>query len=457
MAKASEQSIILCEKNILAFLYHNPEYIHKLSDEYFITEYGVSFFYALTEIRNEGALITRDKIIIAVKNIDDDFPEKEIDAVIRTVVDKNDFDFLYKNLRINFAKKNIEEDIQDTTKELLKKSDVEWNNILELGKKLSRNIALINGKQDYILSMNDLVKEYEEELERRETGDNFFTSGCEALDSTLTEGFSKGTITSIIGGSGTGKSTFAQYLINKQMNKRVPCLYVSKEMPRMSSMDRFFAQRTNLETKQFYPFEEDGILDNVKEELRKEKIRIVRNKFFRFVDHPSLTLAELEKIIIDIKLEMEVDNLIVTVDLASMVKDFNATKNKANDYEHSMNEIHRIAREVGCHFVLVFQLRRPSEKVSIKEPEDLEKFRPTIEGIKNSGAIEERSRIVIGVHYPWMQAKRYLKDSNPYLDMIEPVMEVQILKQNMGEVGTVVKYFFEPTKSKLFPVYSGDE
>jgi len=459
LAKVSFESLILSEKNMLAYLYKFPQAIPKVSDDFLVSDEAVAFYLGLLEIKKDGASFTRDKLVIGIHRIDNEFKIGNIDSVLSTEVNEEDFTFLYRQLRENYAKKNVEQEIKDISVELSKKSEVDWDRITSIGSALSKNVSIIEGKQDYVLTLDQITKEYEMELAEREGGGKFYDTGCEVLNTVLTEGFSDGKITTIIGYSGTGKSTFAQYLVNLQINKRIPSVYISKEMPKMSNMDRFMGQRTDRIIKEFYPDEEtESIPQYVKDSVHKETLRLKRNKYFRYVDHPSLTIGEVEKIVMDAKREMGVENLIVTIDLASMLKDFNLRRDsRANEYEDAMNSLHRVARDTGCHFVCVFQLKRPDGKVSIKEPEDLDKFRPTKEMIKNSGAIEERSRTIIGIHYPMNWARLHLDPDNPYLDMIDTCMEVQILKQNMGRTGQVIKYDFQPEKSKLMPVYSGEE
>lgn len=459
MARASIQSIVLTEKNMLAYLYKFPDLIHKVSDQYFTTDQAVGFYLGLLELKKSGAFFNRDKLLISIHSLDDKFPVELIDNILDVDVREEDFNFLYKQLRENFAKKNIEQGLKEAQKEMQKKSDVDWDKVVSIGNHISKNISVIEGKKDYILTMNELTQQYELELEKRESGESFSDTGCDVLNNVLTEGFSGGRITSIVGFSGTGKSTFAQYLVNMQINKRIPSVYISKEMPVISNMDRFMGQRLDEKLSNFYPDEETGYIgQDVKDNLNKEFKRLKRNRYFRYVDHPSLSISEVESIIEETKKDFGKDNLTVTIDLASMLKDFNLKKDsRANEYEDAMNRLHRVARDTDCHLVLIFQLKRPDSKVSIKEPEDLDKFRPTKEMIKNSGAIEERSRNIIGIHYPLNWARLHLDKDNPYLDMIEPCMEVQILKQNTGKTGQILKYFFQPEKSKLMPVYSGDD
>jgi replicative DNA helicase len=126
-----------------------------------------------------------------------------------------------------------------------------------------------------------------------------------------------------------------------------------------------------------------------------------------------------------------------------MLKDFNiGNKNKAELYENAMNSLHEVARRNNVHIVGVVQSRRPDTRINITNVEQLERFRPHIEELKNSAAIEERSRTVISVFRKKHFAMRYLPQ-DPETLIMSDIAEIDILKQNMGVLGRI-KYLFDP-------------
>jgi len=140
-----------------------------------------------------------------------------------------------------------------------------------------------------------------------------------------------------------------------------------------------------------------------------------------------------------------------------MIKDFakHSNKNQAAQYEEAMNEIHFIAKRTNCHIIGVVQARRPQEKVRINDIEQLTRFRPGKEELKNSGAMDERSRIILGVFRPLHFARIYIPD-NPEVSNMEDYMEISILKQNMGALNRI-EYLFDPNQYKLVPYERPEE
>ena len=138
-----------------------------------------------------------------------------------------------------------------------------------------------------------------------------------------------------------------------------------------------------------------------------------------------------------------------------MVRNFNSGNNKANDCEHALNELHEMSKSNNCHFVGVVQGRRPSSKVVVENPDDIEKFRPRIEEIKNSAAFEERSRIILST----FRAKHYMErllPEHPELEFMEDIMDIDVLKQNMGRLSRF-HYLFNPKKSIIIPYLPDNE
>jgi len=123
-----------------------------------------------------------------------------------------------------------------------------------------------------------------------------------------------------------------------------------------------------------------------------------------------------------------------------MIRDFNKSAQKANDYEESLNEIHEIVKRNNVHIVGVVQCRRPQNTVRVTDIENLDAFRPRIESIKNSSAFEERSRVILSTYRAKHYAQRLFPE-DPLLDTMDDVLEVDILKQNMGESDRL-KYLF---------------
>ena len=366
-------------------------------------------------------------------------------------VDDSDFESLREVMRREAAKRNMREILTDDISRLLDSKDEIDTRVIERSiTELSKGLMLIeNGGKFRVYNSETMMAEYEKIVERRKIEKGFWDTGCSNLNSMLQEGFAPQKITSIYASSGMGKSSYALYLVNRQINCRIPAIYITLEMDMSSTIDRLIGMRHKVPLKLFYGRGQEDRHENfqlISSLVEKEKKVLSGNPFFRIVDQPGLSIADIEAIVEQAKREMGVNYLICTIDLLSMVKDFNhGNESTADRYEHALNSLHEVARRTNCHFVGVFQSRR--NNIPVNKEEDVDKLRPKIEQIKNSGAVEERSRIIISLFRKRFFMERYFPGS-PTLDTLPDIMEVKIDKQNMGSLG-VAQYWFEPQSSFL--------
>jgi replicative DNA helicase len=423
-----------------------------------LSEEARAFYTTIKNLYTGGITVNKRNVLTEINN-HIEISESKVDAVFNIDVDEGDFNGLYNSLKKQWAKNDIQEYLlEDLLSDVSKKGDIDIDKLIETRSLLDERIRTIDESSLSIYTLKDMFNEYNKELNNRESGKSFYDTGCSHLNKYLTNGFAPQMITNIFGQSGVGKSTYALYLVNKQINKMIPSIYFSPEMPLISTMDRLVAQRIRVPIDNLYPSEDDevGIGENVRAKIKKEMIKLIDNPYFRFVEEESLWLADVEAIIEKTKREMNTDYLIVTIDLLTMIKDFNlgSSDTKANKYENAMNLLHEIARRQNVHIVGIVQSRRPSGKVVINNVEDLERLRPGIEEIKNSGGIEERSRIVLSTFRKKFFAQKYLPD-DPQTELMDDIMDVQVLKQNMGSL-PVIHYLFDGPTSYICK-YEEDE
>lgn len=424
-----------------------------ISEEDFITEESKVYYRSIKSLLETKVPVNARTLFMQLQKVWTSIKYEEVSKLLSINVPVEEHSFILQQLKENRHKDIIQNLVIDLTAETAKKSDINWDKISELGEKIQYYKTIINNEESSIEFWPKLVEDYKAEIDKRELMTGYWDTGCSLLNSVLFDGFLPGTITTVAGSPGTGKSTAVLYLVNKQVNKQIPSLYCSLEMPKMSVLDKIMGQRLNTELKNFRPRGEEGIDEETLLSLNKEFSILESNLKFGMVSGRSLSLSELESLIVDFKKKTNSTYAVVTVDLVTMIHEFNKSASKANDYEHAENILHAIASRQNVHIVQVVQLKRPADKVNIKTIEDIEKLRPTKEMIKNSGGIEERSRTILGVHFPLNHAKISFGPDDPYLEIMDSDIEIQILKQNMGEVGKVLYYDFCPEKSRLMPVH----
>lgn len=97
-----------------------------------------------------------------------------------------------------------------------------------------------------------------------------------------------------------------------------------------------------------------------------------------------------------------------------------------------LNEIQRIARENGQHFVVVVQISRKVEERADK--------RPTLADLKDSGGFEEVADLIL-----FFYRDAYYVSKNVEDDFEFDVIEINIAKQRQGKTGIVKAMFSGPT------------
>lgn len=443
-----KESIIVNEQQLLKWLINNPSDIFKIEkDEYFLNPISLSIYEGLKNLDNKNIQINIDNLLVESNNIND---AVEID-ILTGIMEKDivDFDHHYTKLKHNYIKdKYNHEVLKDITQNFQVRGDLDIDKIGNLIEVLQDyEYELKNDKNKKILSLKECFDEYYETLINRNYKNETFSYGCSYLTKNILRGAQPGEMTAIYSSPGMGKSTFDLYLFHKQKNLQIPTIYFTPENSRELTMDRLICMKHRIPFKLLYPnlnqFEEvpDFIFDIIKKE--KSDVYYRRGNKAFICDDPIISIRDLEKYIVDYKKQYGFKYMICHLDLASMFSEFNYNQGTtADNYEKALNQLHFVAKKTNCHFINVFQSRRPSDDVKINSIEDLDKLKPQIRKLKNSGAIEERCRVVIGLFRRKHYALQYLPD-NPESVIMDDILDVMIQKQNTGAVCNL-RYLYNP-------------
>jgi len=446
------KNTILTEQNILAFLIYQKRYLNKVDEKYFVSKIGKELFETIRRFDLEGININSRNIAIDMTKKDIECEQEKIQQLFNIdVTESIPFDILYKSLKESYIKDQLENKcLNDLLKDVSAK---EFN--IEKYYALKDEIELLASEltedKSVILTAKQMIEKYEKY--RLDKHNSFYSTGDSKLDSILVTGFEPGYVNILFARSGVGKTSFALSLISKQINKEIPCIYFSLEMMLDSIVNKLLSQRLNIPFEFFYHTtdSENGFnIDMMKDEIDLEKENLISSPYFRYVDMQSLSLNDVDMLIKRGLDSMNKKYAVVTIDLLTMIKDFNG-ENKASKYEDAMNKLHEIAKKNNVSIIGVVQTKRLSDKASVKSIDDLDKFRPSIEEIKNAGAIEERARIVLSLFRKKHEASKHFEKDSPELQLIEDIAEVEILKQNLGKVGERIKYLYEGEYSKFTP------
>ena len=293
-------------------------------------------------------------------------------------------------------------------------------------------------------SWKELLNEHLTVLKDRQNG-IYYPIGMNELDKILPK-VTAGII-SIVGYSGSTKSTFISHLILSRLRQHYPTIYFNTELSKEAVLDGFCSELLRI------PYNEVcGYVDN--EESIDSLISLLKteinNKYehkFAMWKNANASVKDIETLAIECRKNWKLNNdipIYCVCDLLSMFKEFNNTNNKASSYEDALNELNAICLNNNIVCVGTFQLKRSENACHINQLDDLGKYEPRIEAIKNSNAIQERSRIVLSIFN-----RKHVLLASPHNEILEeicsPAIEIKVLKNSFGEVGKKCKYKFNST------------
>lgn len=454
----NDSFMVLTEQYFLKCLYITPDLINQVKENCCISRIGKSIFDTMQYLHNNKQTINKANIIRQESNganILNNNSEGILDSLININVDKDSFDIYFEDLKKASVLDSLRlNEVKDLVKTLESKGVKSFEDIeTSLSEAISK-VKTITATDNIVsveYNISEWLDSYKEVIKKRALGTENYPTGCFHMDNVNVLGVAPGYMTTIFGNSGSGKSSFKTYLCNRQLNLNIPCVNNTLEMTNETELDRLIAHRNDITIEDLLNKKKDSDLsDYVKQVVDNELKRLLTNSRFLIVDNPSQSIADLELSIPKWQERLNSKYFVLHLDLATMLADFKGGGDKQSTvYENTVNELHRIAREYGIHLVLYVQALRDKDNITINSMEDLEKFRPKLNNIKNSSAFEERSRVVLGLFRKRYYATRYLKD-DPELDLMEDVMELQFLKQSMGNL-PILKYFFKGETVGIYP------
>ena len=441
-----ENGIISCEKVILKDLFDDHSLILRASADIFLSAEARELFELFNELYQDNSEFSDRNICIRSSRLNKNtkITNTFMENFRKETSDIPNFDTHIKDLKMMKAKDNLSTKIlTEVLTEVNSKKSFNIQTFENLRDAIDKNLADLRKENTLLLSPGTIAQKYLTVLKQRNTENLSYPTGDSYLDNYVVMGDAPGTITLFYSDTGSGKSTFVLNLENKKINKKIPSVYVTLENDMIMTLDRLAAMRLNIPVKSLYPDKKAdcGISDEILDMVQQEMKRLAKSETFYLVEEPNLDIKDLKSIVKEAKKKFKIeDGFNVTVDLLSMVKDF-AKDITAGAIEENMNSLHEFCRTERIHMNGVVQANRAIDSEKPGNFDDLEKMRPSLSNIKNSGAWAERSRVVIGLFRKKLYATRYFAD-NPETIVMPDVMEAIILKQNQGPLANL-KYLFD--------------
>ena len=448
--------VILAEYRLLNSLIKYPEFTKdsRLNEDLFLHEEAKSLFKSICYLVENSIEITPATLLQQVGLVDCTIQPKHIDQAFN--IDNkgaSDLTSILTVLKDAKLKDSILNQIREIELKVGEQGLLEKESIASRLYDLETTVQESGKKDSVLMSFDEWAETYKQDLEERKAGRKY-TYGDPLLDATFSKGAYPGAITTIAASTSMGKSTYVLTLMNNLLDRNIPCMYLSLEMGAIDTFDRLIAMRCGIDNESLYNADIDNIND-IMQKVEQERKALEDRTNFYFSEATDVDLHRLRVIIREFKQRTHATYAVVAVDLITQMKNFMNAKNgssTANMMEIGMNELNALAKEENVHIIAVAQFKRDSDNAKIRSVEEIDYLRPGLGDIKNSGALAERSRVVLSIFRPKYYADRYLSGTAEAEDM-QDIMEVQVLKNsNGGSAGKIMKYTFDSSHFRLFPI-----
>ena len=315
-------------------------------------------------------------------------------------------------------------------------------------------------------SMATVAAEYDE---MKALGIDKRTTGFSQLDFYLTEGFKEKQITTVAGISSVGKSSLALTFMKNlsQLDLPVPAAQFALEMNNMSLFTKLLAFKSRIPINRLVKKPEE-LTDQERAIYFFEKEQLAKNSHIFLDDTPARSIDSMREQILLLQDHIKQGYIVVVIDLYGKIGDLQSSDNFARDYEKNLNKVQIMTRELGIHTILVAQINREIGKKKNK--------RPTMNDLKNSGALTEISDLMLGIHRPYNDSetsvqrkllyntheKDFDDEEEYHSDNYNKIMlddnldanlaEIIILKQRMGPKDDIVNCIFDPDTTCFCPI-----
>ena len=447
----SNLSLIANEKQTVRCLIEDPSLCSVFDKNYFLSPVGRALFDTINDLFTKNLPVTRDHLVEEGSRLSAEIDYPTVDLLLNDQAFSIDaMRTLYApRLKSDYAKKILSDVLlKDILVEATSKDTLDVEKVRGLMDQMRDAIDLVEGKESRLMNLDQAGRRYEQGLRARSSRGGYPT-GDSHLDKMLTSGFQPKNMSVFFGATGLGKSAAAMHLCDRNINKQIPAALFSLEMDLMSSFDRLAARRLKIPTMSLLPNPETNIVEPfIIDAVAREMERLRRNDSFFFAEEEGLSIRDVESMIKEAKRRAREDYFIIYIDLMTMLSDF--AGEDAPNYELGMNHLLEMARRQRVHIVNVVQANRTADSSTVTSIEQINRFRPRRNTIKNAQVILERCRNQISVFRPKFYAEQLFPEAQETRDMLD-IFEMATLKQTQGRVGQIIRYIYDGSTFSLTP------
>ena len=254
-------------------------------------------------------------------------------------------------------------------------------------------------------------------------------TGFKKIDDIIS-GLQGGNLITIAGRPAMGKTSLALSIVkNVTIEHKIPTLYFSLEMNSASLVNRIIVNVCSIAA---HRIQSGKLLPEEWEALNNNMPKIAESPLY-LDDSARLSISDLSKAARNCVTDKGIR--LIIIDYFQLIQ----TQNRSNRSRHDelaelMHELKILARELDVPIIMLSQLNR-----AIEDRSGLEENRPKLSDLRECGAIEDDSDIVMFVHRP--EYYHIFHDFEGH-DM-RGVAQIIIAKNRMGSTGEVLLNFNE--------------
>jgi len=305
---------------------------------------------------------------------------------------------------------------------LVYREQEEVSSILDKAEKLIFEISDRRTEGSYV-HIKDIIKdgiELIESLYHKKSRVTGISTGFKDLD-LKTAGLQKGDLIIVAGRPSMGKSAFVTSIASYvAVEEKIPVAIFSLEMSKEQLMQRFLCAQAKVEINRvrtgFLAPSEWPILTNAAGKLSEAPIYID--------DTPAMSIFEIRSKARRLKAHHNVQ--LILVDYLQLIRGMRRGDNRQQEISDISQSLKALAKELNIPVIAVSQLSRAVES--------REGHRPKLSDLRESGAIEQDSDVVI-----LLFREEYYKPT----DENQGIADIIIAKQRNGPVGTIKLTFLK--------------
>jgi replicative DNA helicase len=294
----------------------------------------------------------------------------------------------------------------------------------------------VRSYDDDLISFSSALDDYRQYVKQGDEGKVFF--GLTDLDAII-RGMRRGEVGTVLGRSGSGKTTFILNLIYQAcFNQNHRVVFNSLELHRVNVVPQLLQIIKEMQERQI-----EDMYKNDREPFEDLELYERLDNSFRLVDRDGQTLQDIEMTARAAgRLFGEPVSLIV-IDYFQQIR-FPGKRPAYEEKSEGARELKSLAKRLNCVVVALSQSTREGGGSGEK------KLR--MDSARDTGAIEEASDYMVGIYRP---------SSDPEMDPNERLggmndMHCQILKNRWGPIGEVLLHF-EPMIKKIGDATDGQK